>query len=387
MKTILLKSEAEHVDRQIFSVSDLTRNIRFLLEQNFSGVWLEGEISNFKLHTSGHMYFSMKDEEAQIQCVMFRRENSGLRFSIEEGMKVLCFGRVSVYPIRGQYQLYVERLEPKGIGELQIRFEQLKERLRKEGFFDEARKKPIPYLPERIGIVTSIDGAALHDILNILDRRFPTIPALIYPVQVQGAGAAGSIAKAIGDLNELRTCDVMIVGRGGGSLEDLWAFNEEILARAIFDSKIPVISAVGHEVDFLIADFVADLRAPTPSAAAELVVPLKEELETQVLDGKARAAQAILSIFEVEFQRVDELRKNLQSFVGTFFKFQKERFLTLVGKLEALGPLATLRRGFSVTLKLPDGKIVRDSSQVKAGDNLRTSLSKGYILSQVRHTG
>ncbi len=278
--------------RRVFSISEITKNIRSVLEENFSGVWVEGEISNFKFHTSGHMYFSLKDEFSQIQCVMFRSENAKLDFDPKEGLSVVCFGRVSVYPVRGQYQLYAERMEPKGLGALQLKFQQLKEKLKKEGLFDEARKREIPYLPNRIGIVTSIDGAALKDILNVLDRRFSTVSILINPVAVQGAGAAASIAEAIEDFNRLKNVDVLIVGRGGGSLEDLWAFNEEIVARAIFNSRIPVISAVGHEVDFTIADFVADLRAATPSAAAEIVMPMKEELILRISDLKLRILQA-----------------------------------------------------------------------------------------------
>ena len=401
--------EATKIDRQILSVSDITRNIRFLLEQNFSGVWVEGEVSNFKFHTSGHMYFALKDETAQIQCVMFRTENQKLDFELKEGLSVLCFGRISVYPIRGQYQLYIERVEPKGVGALQLKFQQLKEKLKAEGLFDEAHKKEIPYLPSRIGVVTSIDGAALRDILNVLDRRFSSVNIVIYPVQVQGTGAAGSIAEAIEDFNQLKNADVLIVGRGGGSLEDLWAFNEEIVARAIYNSQIPIISAIGHEVDFTIADFVADLRAATPSAAAEIVLPLKEELIVRISDFKARSLQAFtgklkslrqklqqlvksrglkdpLGIFEIQFQKLDELKKNLESVFETFLKFEKERFLSLMGKLEALGPLAILKRGFSVSLKLPEEKIITSSKILKVGNLVKTKLKEGFFVSEVKET-
>ncbi|OIO39306.1 MAG: exodeoxyribonuclease VII large subunit, partial [Candidatus Omnitrophica bacterium CG1_02_46_14] len=342
-KKIIMNVSTLQTDRRIFSVSEITRNIRFILEENFSGVWVEGEVSNFKFHSSGHMYFALKDEASQIQCVMFHADNQKLKFELQEGLSVLCRGRVSVYPVRGQYQLYIERLEPKGTGALQIRFEQLKEKLRQEGFFDESHKKEIPYLPARIGVVTSIDGAALHDILNVLERRFSNVNVIIYPVPVQGIGAAESIAEAVKDFNHLNNADVLIVGRGGGSLEDLWAFNEEVVARAIYDSKIPVISAVGHEVDFTIADFVADLRAATPSAAAEIVLPLKEELLLRPAELKARMCQAILrklkflkqelkqltdrqglrnplGIFEIQFQKCDELKKNCDSLIETFLK-------------------------------------------------------------------
>ncbi len=404
LKTVPLESS-----RRVFSVSDLTRNIRFMLEENFSSIWVEGEVSNFKFHTSGHMYFALKDETSQIQCVMFRTDNQKLDFDLKEGLSIICFGRVSVYPIRGQYQLYIERIEPKGIGALQLKFEKLKEKLKLEGLFDEAHKKEIPYLPSKIGVVTSIDGAALRDILHVLERRFSSVHVIIYPVQVQGSGAAESIADAITDFNELKNADVLIVGRGGGSLEDLWAFNEEIVARAIYDSKIPVISAVGHEVDFTIADFVADLRAATPSAAAEIVLPLKDELILKVSDLKMRSFQAFtaklkmlrqelkqliesqglrdpLGIFEIMSQRLDEFRKNLDTFMQTLLDLQAERFSALTGKLEALGPLAVLKRGFSVSLKLPEEKLITSSGVLKKGDLVKTILSKGYFISQIKES-
>jgi exodeoxyribonuclease VII large subunit len=392
--------------RQIFSVSELTRDVRFLLEENFSDVWVEGEITNFKWHGSGHMYFSLKDQTAQIQCVMFRSDNGRLGFEMKEGLSVVCFGRVSVYPPRGQYQLYVEKVEPKGVGALALRFAQLKEKLLNEGLFDETHKKPIPWLPKRIGVVTSIDGAALRDILHVLDRRFSSVEILIYPVQVQGAGAAESIAEAIVDLNCLKNVDVMIVARGGGSLEDLWAFNEEIVARAIFDSQIPVISAVGHEVDFTIADFVADLRAATPSAAAEIVLPVREELLLKISDLKTRTLSAFLGmiadfkqqwkhlaqsavlknplgIFEIRFQKLDELQRGLRLLLVTALRFKEEKLAGLAGKLEALGPLSTLRRGFSVSLKLPEETVIMDSQALKPGDRVKTKLSRGFFVSEV----
>lgn len=397
-------------EKQILSVSDLTRNIRFKLEEGFQNIWVEGEISNFKLHTSGHMYFSLKDEFSQIQCVMFRRENGTLNFEPGEGLKVVCSGKISVYAVRGQYQLYVDKIEPKGIGALQLRFEQLKEKLRQEGLFDESFKKEIPYLPRTIGIITSIDGAALHDILHVLDRRFSTAQILIYPVKVQGAGAAESIAEAVEDFNLWKNADVLIVGRGGGSLEDLWAFNEEIVARAIFDSQIPVVSAVGHEVDYTIADFVSDLRAPTPSAAAEMVLPMRGELLERLEELQARSTQGILgllkeykqalkvysessslrdplAVFRIQFQRLDELKKNLVSCLNHEVEIQKERVSALLGKLEALGPLSALRRGFSVTLRLPEGRLVTEAKSLKIGDRIKTKLKNGFLISEIKETG
>lgn len=370
--------------RQILSVSDITRQIRFSLETSFSGIWIEGEICNFKSHTSGHLYFSMKDESAQISCVMFRRENAVLPFKPEEGMKVLAFGRVSVYPMRGQYQLYVERMEPKGVGALQLRFEQLKEKLRAEGLFDESRKRPLPYLPSRIGIVTSIDGAALHDILNVLDRRFAGAHIRVYPVAVQGNAAALQIAGAIADFNEWQAADVLIIGRGGGSLEDLWAFNEEIVARAIAASDIPIISAVGHEVDFTISDFVADVRAATPSAAAEIVLPPQEDLIQRIDELKLRASQSVLGTIRYLSQPLKTFKKTLGSCLETNILFKKERLGSLIGKLDALGPLATLKRGFSATQQISTGKIVTAARVLKPGDKIRTIFAEGEAISQVQ---
>ncbi|HEY6874448.1 MAG TPA: exodeoxyribonuclease VII large subunit [Geobacteraceae bacterium] len=266
-------------DKRILTVSQLTSLVRGVLEENFEHVWVEGEVSNLAMPASGHLYFTIRDAGAQLRCVMFRASARALRFRPKDGMGLVVRGRISVFEPRGEYQLIVEYLEPQGIGALQLAFVQLKERLAKEELFAESHKKPVPKLPQRIGVVTSPTGAAIHDILTVLDRRFANVEVLVRPVKVQGEGAAEEIAAAIRDFNRYREIDVMIVGRGGGSLEDLWAFNEEVVARAIFASRIPVISAVGHEVDFTIADFVADLRAPTPSAAAELVVKSKEELE------------------------------------------------------------------------------------------------------------
>src|SRR5512146_544692 len=270
-------------DKRILTVSQLTALVKGVLEENFEHVWVEGEVSNLAMPGSGHLYFTLRDAGAQLRCVMFRASARVLKFRPKDGMGLVVRGRLSVFEPRGDYQLIVEYLEPKGIGALQLAFVQLKERLAREGLFDEAHKKPLPKLPQRIGIVTSATGAAIHDILNVLDRRYANLEILLYPVRVQGEGAATEIAQAIRDFNRYREIDVMIVGRGGGSLEDLWPFNEEVVARAIYQSKIPVISAVGHEVDFTIADFVADLRAPTPSAAAELVVRSKAELDAEVV--------------------------------------------------------------------------------------------------------
>ncbi len=292
--------------RKIYSVCELTTDIKRTLEK-FGIVWVQGEISNFKHHSSGHMYFALKDDKAQIKAAFFRNSNALLRFRPEDGMEVLTRGRLSVYEPRGDYQLIVEFMEPKGLGSLQLAFEQLKQKLRKEGLFDEERKRPLPLLPRKIGIVTSPTGAAIRDMLHILARRNSALHVLIYPARVQGQGAAGEIVAGIRYLNSRDDLDVLIVGRGGGSIEDLWAFNEEIVARAIFESRLPVISAVGHEIDFTIADFVADLRAPTPSAAAEMVSGARDELIANISSFNGRltqAVQALLSRKKLDLERL-----------------------------------------------------------------------------------
>ena len=293
--------------RPIYTVSQLTGEIKTLLEKNFEHIWVEGEISNFRQPTSGHLYFTLKDESSQLRAVMFRMQNRLLKFEPEDGLQVVCYGRLTVYDPRGEYQIVVDHMEPKGLGALQLAFEQLKEKLSREGLFDPARKRPLPTLPQKIGIVTSPTGAAIRDILQIIDRRFANVHILLYPVRVQGPGAGQEIAQAIDELGRWPGLEVMIVGRGGGSLEDLWAFNEEGVARAIHRSPIPVISAVGHEIDFTIADFVADLRAPTPSAAAELVVRNKLELVQNLENRVWRLNQVVRTSLEAWQERLGSL--------------------------------------------------------------------------------
>ncbi|HCX89000.1 MAG: exodeoxyribonuclease VII large subunit [Deltaproteobacteria bacterium CG12_big_fil_rev_8_21_14_0_65_43_10] len=295
----------------ILTVSELTRQIRLQLESSFDSVWVEGEISNLRSPSSGHLYFTLKDENSQIKTVVFRSHMRFLKFEIKDGIQVISRGRVSVYEPRGDYQLIVDYIEPKGVGALQLAYEQLKERLKSEGLFDNSHKKPLPLLPRKIGLVTSSSGAAVQDMINIILRRFPSIEILILPVRVQGEGASSEIAHAIEELNRISGIDVMIVGRGGGSLEDLWAFNEEIVARAIYHSDIPVISAVGHEIDFTISDFVADLRAPTPSAAAELVVPNKSELVSYLENWMGRLENLVFQSLESNRNKLGFLEKRL----------------------------------------------------------------------------
>lgn len=400
--------------KHIYTVSELTQNIRALLEGDFAEVWIEGEISNFINHTSGHMYFSLKDAGAVLACAFFRSANQGLKFQIRDGMQAVCFGKISVYDKRGQYQLYVEKIEPKGIGALQIAFEQLKAKLQKEGLFDEARKRPIPYLPTRIGVVTSPTGAAIKDILNVAKRRFQNVEVILNPVRVQGEGAEKEIARAVEEFNAFngemppdRRVDVLIVGRGGGSLEDLWSFNEEIVARAIFGSKIPVISAVGHEIDWTIADFVADKRAPTPSAAAEMVIPRKEDLSNRLeeltgrLDGamtdkiilledglKTLSESYILkqpiNIIEQYQQRIDDIARNIEIRAGHILDTKTAAHGNLWGKLDMLSPFKVLSRGYSITTLAGAGRVIKDAAELKKGDEVMTRLSKGEFASKVQ---
>lgn len=393
-------------DVHIYTVSELTKSIKCLLEDAFPAVWVEGEISNFSASSAGHIYFTLKDGLSQISCALFKNVSYKLKFKPGDGLKILCFGRISVYGPRGSYQLIVERVEPKGLGALQLAFEQLKEKLNKEGLFDPSGKKQLPYLPTRIGVVTSPTGAAIRDILNVTTRRFQNIEILINPVRVQGKGAAEEIAKAIREFNEFGQVDVLIVGRGGGSVEDLWAFNEEVVARAIFDSTIPVISAVGHHIDWTISDFVADLRAATPSAAAELVIPKKADLTQGLKDIKIRLRSALLGKFNVlrerlnslstsyvlrdplnfirqHQQRIDELAKNITVQMSHALELSRERFMRNAARLEALSPLAILNRGYSITTLLPEGRVIKSASTLKKGQELRTRLAEGELISRI----
>lgn len=299
-------------NRRVLSVSQLTSRIKSLLENSFPFVWVSGELSNFRVPSSGHFYFTLKDSSAQISAVMFKGQNRNLKFLPEHGMKVLGFGRISLYEPRGSYQIILEYLEPDGIGALQVAFEQLKARLDEEGLFDERNKKKLPLLPRSISIITSPTGAVVHDILNVLDRRYANPGVEILPVKVQGDDAARQIVKAFEIIGKRNTADVVILARGGGSLEDLQAFNEEIVARAIHNCSIPVISAVGHETDFTIADFVADLRAPTPSAAAELAVPVKTEYKELIYNYQKKLQRLVKRFLELRRDRLNDLRKRLK---------------------------------------------------------------------------
>jgi exodeoxyribonuclease VII large subunit len=328
------------------------------------------------------MYFSLKDEFSQIKSVLFKNASARLKFSLKDGMKIVCLGRVSVYEKEGQYQLYVNEIVPKGQGALQLAFEQLKERLLKEGLFDESRKRSLPFLPDSIGVVTSPTGAVIRDILHVLDRRFPATHLIINPVRVQGEGAGEEIVRAIQEFNSLKNVRVIILARGGGSLEDLWAFNEEVVARAIYNSRIPILSAVGHETDFTIADFVADRRAPTPSAAAEIIVPGRVELDEKIDNYVRHLWRSLTDIVPQYSQRVDVLLEQLSRAVAQLFKTAEVRLEGLSNQLEALSPLAILKRGYSITSFHKTGRVLCSTKEVNKGDKVKTRLSDGEFISE-----
>ena len=386
------------------SVSELNEIIKGTLERELAGFWVVGEISNFRVPPSGHFYFTLKDEKCQIAAVMFRSQNRGLSFVPENGMAVLCFGRVNLYAVRGDLQLYVETMEPRGQGALFLAFEQLKKKLAGEGLFSPERKRALPFLPASIGIVTSDKGAALHDMLRILGDRYADRRIVVRPVKVQGSGAAVEIAAGIAELARWGGVDVMIIGRGGGSLEDLWAFNEEVVARAIYASPVPIISAVGHEIDVTIADFVADARAPTPTAAAEMVVPRQGDLldQVHVLEQQLlRAMQLKLDMarencralakrladpgrkLRENQQRLDELFEYLVRRFQDRLRLMKDRLAQGSGQLGALSPLAVLDRGYSITHKLPEETIVKDAAALTSGDQVRITFARGKSLCRV----
>ncbi len=391
------------------SVSELTAHIRDIidLDPSLKRVLVRGELSNYKVYSSGHRYFTLKDSEAALSCVMFRSDAERVRFRPENGMSVLCSGQVSVYARDGKYQLYVRQMQPDGVGDLYVAFEQLKARLQSEGLFASEHKKPIPVMPSRIAVVTSASGAAVRDIIRVLGKRWPLSKVIVLPVRVQGEEASREIAAAIRYANRWKVADLIIAGRGGGSMEDLWAFNEEITARAIYDSEIPVISAVGHEPDFTIADFTADRRAATPSNAAELAVPEREKvLESlavtqlradravrRILDSGARRLESLSSrpIMKSPMAFIDQRRLDVDRFAERMdaaerhiLSENRQKYIRLVSALEALSPLRVLARGYSV-VTLPDGTVVRRSEQAAPGSLLRVRLSEGALNCRVEN--
>ena len=387
-----------------FTIGELNEIIKGTLERSLDGLWVVGEVSNLRVPPSGHYYFTLKDDKNQIAAVMFRRQGLGLAFIPENGIEVLCFGRVSLYPARGDLQLYVEKMEPRGRGALYLAFEQLKRKLAAEGLFATERKRALPFLPASIGIVTSDRGAALRDMLRIIRERYPDRRVVVWPVKVQGEGAAEEIATGINQLGRSGQVDVIIVGRGGGSLEDLWAFNEEIVARSIFMARVPVISAVGHEIDFTIADFVADFRAPTPTAAAEIVVPRKSVLVEQLEGLEIQLRRCMRRKLEVAKenwrglikrlahperrlretqQRVDELSVDLLRRWRERLRQLKDQLGQQGGRLDALSPLAVLERGYSIAHRMPEEKIIKDSASLNIGDVVRVRFAKGKAICRV----
>jgi exodeoxyribonuclease VII large subunit len=396
LKPVLTVSEVTNIIKNLFDTNELLRQ-----------VYIRGEISNFKHHLSGHMYFTLKDERSQIRCVMFKNSNILLPFIPENGMSVIAFGYVSIFAKSGEYQLYVEDLQPDGIGALHVAFEKLKARLEKEGLFASERKRPIPLLPKKIGLVTSPTGAAIKDLLTVIKRRFSNVDIIIAPVLVQGRGAADDICSAIFELNNLKDLDVIIVGRGGGSIEELWAFNEEKVARAIANSQIPVISAVGHETDYTIADFVADKRAPTPSAAGEIAVPEKRILKNEIRHISLRLINGVLNSTSERRQKleylkrapvfkrpetyvnnyrliIDQLLKTLQKDVDFYMSKQKSILHHHITRLEALNPLSILKRGYSICTHADTNKVIKQSDDVEIGDPVVILLSEGSLLCNVR---
>ena len=359
--------DSEEIVPQIYSVSQITGDVKSILESAFDSIWIEGEISNLRIPSSQHAYFILKDNRSQIRCVFFKGFRAGLKFQPEDGDQVLLFGRMTVYESRGDYQLIVERMEPKGLGALQKSFEKLKAGLMQEGLFNEENKKPIPPFPWRVGVVTSATGAAVRDIINIIQRRNPKVSVLVYPVKVQGEGAAKEIAEGIQQMNLIKDLDVLIVGRGCGSIEDLWAFNEEVVARAIYKSVLPIVSAVGHEIDFTITDLVADLRAPTPSAAAELIVPKLDEMLHKknilseqlllVLTNKINQYADLLKrlmerrffkdltyIIQPQTQRLDDLNNRLFRGLEQSVILQKQNMMSIIHQFIRLNPLNNIQK-------------------------------------------
>lgn len=385
------------MEAKVATVSQINNYVKKILDHNIilNNVWIKGEISNFKHHYSGHLYITLKDEGAVLKAVMFRGSAQSLAFEPNDGMKVLARGRISVYEAGGSYQLYIEEMIPDGVGELYIAYEQLKKQLESEGLFSPEHKKPIPPFPDRVGVVTASTGAAVRDIINVITRRYPMAEIVLYPAQVQGSGAAESVVKAIEYFNATDGADTLIVGRGGGSIEDLWAFNEEITARALYASKIPVISAVGHETDFTIADFVADLRAPTPSAAAEIAVPSAIELRNRIDTDKNRISRNIVGCIEgnrlllERFKmrtpknriddanlRIDSLIKSMDSSLKMKTMHLKRELSSAAAKLDALSPLQTLARGYSIPTT-EDGTVIRSAKEMKGGTEFTLRMKDG----------
>lgn len=391
------------METKIYSVTQLNKYIKMVFDKNtfLYNVSIRGEITNFKAHYTGHLYFTLKDETSSIKCVMFKGYADSVKFKINDGMKVVIEGQVSVYEANGTYQIYCKKMMPEGLGELYLAYEQLKAKLESEGLFDELHKKTIPFLPSRVGVITSKTGAVIQDIINVTTRRYGKMNLLIYPASVQGANVPETVIAGIKTFNQLNNVDVIIIARGGGSFEDLFGFNDERLAREIYNSEIPIISAVGHETDFTICDFVSDLRAPTPSAAAELVYPQMSDLLTKIENYKNRSKKAILNYLDRKKEyvrrlkssklekvpldminnyrlKIDSILKNNENKLHLMLEKNKSKYLQLVSKIDALSPLKTLTRGYIVAQD-SDGTVISKKDQVKSGDNLKLTLIDGKV--------
>ncbi len=394
--------------REVYSVARLNSEARQLLEGGLPALWVEGELSNFSAPASGHWYFTLKDRDAQIRCAMFRNRNSGIGFRPKDGQQVLLRGRVSLYEPRGDYQLIAEQMEDAGEGALRREFEKLKAKLAAEGLFEAALKRPLPTMPRRIAVVTSPTGAAVRDVLHILARRFPPASVLVFPTAVQGAAATPAIVAAIDNASARGDCDVLVLARGGGSIEDLWCFNDERVARAIRRCSIPVVTGIGHEIDFTIADFAADVRAPTPSGAAELVVPdrrtllatlanaaarLRASVSRQLTRAQQRSAELTARLqrahpgsrLRQQAQRLDELDMRLRRAWEKSLTRATQRLLLAQRGLDAISPLATIERGFAIVTKA-DGSVVQDARELKVGDSIEARVARGTVLAQVTGT-
>ena len=399
--------ETDESTPTVLTVAELTAQIKGLLEGTFPSVWVNGEISDLSRPRSGHVYFTLKDEVAQIRAVIWRSTAAGLPFDLSDGLEVICRGNVDVYAPRGSYQLIIRQIEPKGLGAMQLAFRRLHAKLSAEGIFDSSHKKPIPYLPRRVAVVTSPTGAAIRDLWEVMCRRWPDVELLLVPARVQGEGAAEDIAVAIELANKLATQpDVLVVCRGGGSVEDLWCFNEECVVRAIFASRIPVISAVGHEIDVTLSDLVADVRALTPSEAGEILLPSIDEVEGKLRDFKQRlalslrrqASQARARLDGIAnravirrphqrihdaWRRLDELESRSSRALEHYLSRVRERLHGTIGKLESLSPLGVLGRGYSLTMRTQDGQLVQQAATLSVGEQITTRLAQGEVVSRV----
>ncbi len=404
MDSLARGSEGLNYERRVFTVSELNRRLKELLEGSFPFLWVEGEISGLKSSPNGHLYFNLRDDGASLQAVLFRAYRPKLLFKLEDGMHVLCFGRLSLYEPRGQYQLVVQQVEPLGIGAFQVALAQLKEKLAREGLLDPTLKRPLPFLPKVVGLITSLHGAAIHDFLKVGLCRFPRASIYIYPVRVQGPQASQEILEGLKLLSSLGEVEVIVITRGGGASEDLWAFNDESLARAIRKCRVPVVSAVGHEIDYTICDLVADARAPTPTAAAELVFPRLEELENKLSNLQKELVKGLEKQLRLKHERLSSLANRLRSpgekileqkkeishlkrrlllALERNFKTKREMLRLLSGRLEALSPLAVLARGYSI-VRRQSGEVVRDSSSLKEGEILEIILHKGRLKALIK---